>query len=52
VNPHDHIVSVVDDGTQADGAYSRFVSPLIGLVWIVVVSRVLLSRSLATGAGW
>jgi hypothetical protein len=36
----------------ADGAYSRFVSPLIGLVWIVVVSRILLSRSPATRAGW
>jgi hypothetical protein len=36
----------------ADGAYSRFVSPLIGLVWIVVVSRVLLSRSPATRAAW
>jgi hypothetical protein len=36
----------------ADGAYSRFISPLIGLVWIVVVSRVLLSRSPATRAGW
>jgi hypothetical protein len=36
----------------ADGAYSRFVSPLIGLTWIVVVSRVLLSRSPATRAGW
>jgi hypothetical protein len=35
-----------------DGAYSRLVSPLIGLVWIVVVSRVLLSRSPATSAGW
>jgi len=35
-----------------DGAYSRFVSPLIGLLWIVVVSRVLLSRSSATRAGW
>ena len=35
-----------------DGAYSRFVSPLIGLVWIVVVSRVLLSRSPATRSGW
>jgi hypothetical protein len=35
-----------------DGAYSRFVSPLIGLVWIVVVSRVLLSQSPATRAGW
>jgi hypothetical protein len=36
----------------ADGAYSRFVSPLIGLVWIVVVSRVLLSRGPATHAAW
>jgi hypothetical protein len=36
----------------ADGAYSRFVSPLVGLVWIVVVSRVLLNRSPATRAGW
>jgi hypothetical protein len=35
-----------------DGAYSRFVSPLIGLVWILVVSRVLLTRSSATRAGW
>jgi hypothetical protein len=35
-----------------DGAYSRFVSPLIGLVWVLVVSRVLLSRSPATHAGW
>jgi len=35
-----------------DGAYSRFVSPIIGLVWIVVVSRVLLTRSPATRAGW
>ena len=34
------------------GAYSRFVSPIIGLVWIVVVSRVLLTRSAATRAGW
>jgi len=36
----------------ADGAYSRFVSPVIGLVWVVVVSRVLLTRSPATRAGW
>jgi hypothetical protein len=36
----------------ADGAYSRFVSPLICLAWILVVSRVLLSRSPATRAGW
>jgi len=35
-----------------DGAYSRFVSPVIGLAWIVVVSRVLLTRSPATRAGW
>ncbi len=35
-----------------DGAYSRFVSPLIGLVWIVVVSRILMSRSSAARAGW
>jgi hypothetical protein len=35
-----------------DGAYSRFVSPLIGLVWIVVASRVLLRRSPAARPGW
>jgi hypothetical protein len=35
-----------------DGPYSRFVSPIIGLVWVVVVSRVLLTRSPATRAGW
>jgi len=35
-----------------DGAYSRFVSPVIGLVWVVVVSRVLLTRIPATRAGW
>jgi hypothetical protein len=35
-----------------DGAYSRFVSPIIGLVWVLVVSRVLLTRSAATRAGW
>jgi hypothetical protein len=35
-----------------DGAYSRFVSPIIGLVWIVVVSRILLTRSPATRTGW
>jgi hypothetical protein len=35
-----------------DGIYSRFVSPLIGLVWVLVVSRVLLSRVPATRAGW
>jgi len=35
-----------------DGAYSRFVSPIIGLVWVVAVSRILLTRSPATRAGW
>src|SRR2546427_1870592 len=35
-----------------DGAYSRFVSPIIGLVWIVAVSRILLTQSPATRAGW
>ncbi len=35
-----------------DGAYTRFVSPLIAIVWVVVVSRVLLTRSPATRAGW
>ena len=34
-----------------DGAYSRFVWPIIGLVWVVVASRVL-ARSPATRAGW
>lgn len=35
-----------------DGSFSRFVSPLIGLVWVVVVSRVLLTRSPATRSAW
>jgi len=35
-----------------DGVYSRFVSPIIGLVWVIVASRVLLIRSPATRAGW
>ncbi|MGH9204262.1 MAG: hypothetical protein ACRD2A_23795 [Vicinamibacterales bacterium] len=35
-----------------DGTYSRFVSPIIGLVWVVVVSRVLLTRSPATRTAW
>ena len=43
----------MSDGFWApDGAYSRFVSPLIGLAWIVIVSRVLLARSPPTRAGW
>jgi hypothetical protein len=35
-----------------DGAYSRFVSPVICLVWVLVVSRVLLSKSPPTRAEW
>jgi hypothetical protein len=35
-----------------DGVYSRFVSPIIGLAWVLVVSRVLLTRSPATRCGW
>jgi hypothetical protein len=35
-----------------DGAYSRFVSPIIGLVWVLVVSRDLLTRNPATRAAW
>lgn len=35
-----------------DGVYSRLVSPAIGLVWGVVVSGVLLTRSPATRAAW
>jgi hypothetical protein len=43
----------LSDGFWApDGAYSRFVSPIIGLVWTLVVSWVLLARSPATRAGW
>jgi hypothetical protein len=35
-----------------DGVYSRFISPAIGLAWILIVSRILLTRSPATRAGW
>jgi hypothetical protein len=35
-----------------DGAYSRFVCPIIGLVWVLIVSRILLTRSPATRAAW
>jgi len=35
-----------------DGAYSRFISPLLLLLWVLVVSRVLLTRSSATRAAW
>jgi hypothetical protein len=35
-----------------DGVYSRLVSPLIWVLWLLVVSRVLLTRSPATRAAW
>jgi hypothetical protein len=35
-----------------DGAYSRFVSPVLLLVWILVVSRILLTRNPGTRAEW
>ena len=35
-----------------DGIYSRFISPAIGLLWGMVVSGVLLTRSPSTRAGW
>jgi hypothetical protein len=35
-----------------DGIYSRFVLPTIHLVWMLVVSRVLLTRSPAARAAW
>ena len=35
-----------------DGVYSRFISPAIGIVWGLVVSAVLLTRSPATRTGW
>jgi hypothetical protein len=35
-----------------DGAYSRFISPILFLLWVLVVSRVLLTRSPATRASW
>jgi hypothetical protein len=35
-----------------DGGYSRFISPLLLLLWVLVVSRVLLTRSPATRDAW
>ena len=41
------------DGFWApDGAYSWIVSPILGLLWVLAASRVLLSRSPATHSGW
>jgi hypothetical protein len=35
-----------------DGGFSRFVSPTVLLLWVLAVSRVLLTRSVATRVGW
>lgn len=35
-----------------DGAYSRFISPIIGLLWAMVVSWVLSTRTPLARAGW
>jgi hypothetical protein len=35
-----------------DGGYSRFISPLLLVLWVLMVSRVLLTRSPATRAAW
>ena len=35
-----------------DGAYSRFVSPAIGVVWILVVSRILLTKGPTSRGAW
>jgi len=35
-----------------DGAYSRFVSPAIGVVWILVVSHILLTKSPTSRSAW
>jgi len=41
------------DGIWApDGGYSRIISPLIGLAWVVAVSRVLLTETPAARVGW
>lgn len=35
-----------------DGAYSRFISPIIGLLWAIVISYILLKRTPSTRTGW
>ncbi len=35
-----------------DGVFSRLISQLIGLLWIVIVTRVLLTRSPPTRGAW
>jgi len=43
----------MSDGFWApSGAYSRFVSPVIGLAWVAVASQILSSRIQAARAGW
>jgi len=43
----------ISDGFWSpDGVYSRFISPAIGLAWVLFVSRTLLARSPAARAGW
>jgi hypothetical protein len=40
------------DGIWApDGAYSRFISPIIGLVWVAVISWLLVARAPSTARG-
>ena len=35
-----------------DGAYSRLISPIVGIIWLLVVSQVLLTKTPATRTGW
>ena len=43
----------MSDGFWApDGDYSRLISPIIGIVWIFVVSRIILTRGPSTREGW
>lgn len=35
-----------------DGIYSRVISPVIGLVWVLAVSRILLTRRPDARVGW
>ena len=35
-----------------DGAYSRFIFPIIGIAWIAIVTRILLSRKPAERTAW
>lgn len=35
-----------------DGAYSRFISPTVGLIWDALTSWLLFAKSLGTRVGW